>query len=240
MSRLGDLIRLERTRRGLSPKAAAKLCGVNEKFIIDVEGGKRIIEDVQARRMLQKMGMAAETEAGLSLEDIASTVDLETAVPDIHKRTIKPAQKTAPRQEDEDTKSNSSIWLDALSSMLRRVPIYNAVMQECGHRLLPVEKGKIEGYPAEKVFYFKAPDHMLRGFRIQRNDIVLIVPQSNFEDGAIMLLDTPQGKMLRMVKEMPRFQVMLQTYNEQFESDIRNLSDTVFIGKAIRLEADLI
>ena len=59
------------------------------------------------------------------------------------------------------------------------------------------------------------------------------------QDGALMLVDSPFGKMLRMVKEMPRFQVMLQTYNEQFESEIQNLADTVFIGRAVRLEADL-
>ena len=37
MSRLGDLIKLERTRRGLSAKQVAKKCGVAEKYLLDVE-----------------------------------------------------------------------------------------------------------------------------------------------------------------------------------------------------------
>lgn len=238
MSRLGDLLKLERTRRGLSFKQAARLAGVSDKFLQDVETGKRIIADVEARRILTKMGVARETEAEFSLEDIAATVDLQSAVPGIARR----AAPQRPQREEKapaDDKVDGSIWLDALKSVLRRVPVYNAAMREVGSRLLPVENGKIHGAPADKVFYYQAPDNALRGFRVQKGDAVLIVPQSMSEDGALMLLDTPHGKILRMVKDMPRFQVMLQTYDGQFESDIVNLSDTVFLGKAVRLEAEL-
>lgn len=37
MSRLGDLIRLERTRRKLTCKQVAKQCGISEKYLQDVE-----------------------------------------------------------------------------------------------------------------------------------------------------------------------------------------------------------
>lgn len=239
MSRLGDLLKLERTRRGLTHKQAARLSGVSEKFLQDVENGRRIIADTEARRILSKMGVSHQTEAEFSLDDIASTVDLQSAVPDIGQRTAPRTQK----RESEDTNSgkvDGSIWLDALKSVLRRVPVYNAAMKEVGSRLLPVENGKILGAPPEKVFYYMAPDDSLRGFRVRRGDLVLILPQTMSEDGALMLLDTGRGKVLRMIKEMPRFQVMLQTYDNQFESEIINLSDAVFIGKAVRLEADLV
>ena len=79
MSRLGDLIKLERTRRGLSAKQVAKKCGVAEKYLLDVEQGTRIIADDQARRILKSMGMQQQTEADFSLDDIAATVDLQSA-----------------------------------------------------------------------------------------------------------------------------------------------------------------
>lgn len=238
MSRLGDLLKLERTRRSMTHKQVARLAGVSDKYLQEVESGKRIIADDQARRILQKMGITQETEAAFSLDDIAATVDLQSAVPDIQRRA--PA-KASPKEEasGDNDKVDGSIWLDALSSVLRRVPVYNAAMKEVGHRLLPVEKGKIEGAAADKVFYYMAPDNALRGFRVHKGDIVLIVPQTMSQDGALMLLDTKHGKILRMIKDMPRFQVMLQTYDQQFESDIINLSDAVFIGKAVRLEAEL-
>lgn len=238
MSRLGDLLKLERTRRGLSFKQAAKLSGVSDKFLQDVESGKRIIADTEARRILGKMGVSHETEAEFSLDDIAATVDLQSAVPDIRKRAAPRAQAPDEKPDDGD-KVDGSIWLDALKSVLRRVPVYNAAMREVGSRLLPVENGKIHGAAPDKVFYYMAPDDALRGFRVHRGDVVLIVPQTMSEDGALMLLDTKHGKILRMIKDMPRFQVMLQTYDQQFESEIVNLSDTVFIGKAVKLEADL-
>ncbi len=237
MSRLGDLLKLERTRRNMTHKQVARLAGVSDKYLQEVESGKRIIADDQARRILQKMGITHETEASFSLDDIAATVDLQAAVPNIQRRAQPaPARQDAPA---EDSKVDGSIWLDALSSVLKRVPVYNAAMKEVGHRLLPVEKGKIEGAPADKVFYYMAPDNALRGFRVHKGDIVLIVPQTMSQDGALMLLDTPHGKILRMIKDMPRFQVMLQTFDQQFESDIINLSDAVFLGKAVRLEAEL-
>ena len=57
MSRLGDLIKLERTRRGLDPKTVAKKSGVSVSYILEVEAGTRIIRDDQARRILKTMGM---------------------------------------------------------------------------------------------------------------------------------------------------------------------------------------
>ncbi|NLO14710.1 MAG: helix-turn-helix transcriptional regulator [Clostridiales bacterium] len=239
MSRLGDLIHLERTRRNLTFRQVARVSGVSEKYLQEVEEGKRIIADVQAQRILKNMGIKETTQAEFSLDDIAATVDLQSAVPGVVQRAAATGKKRENDRDDAPGKVDGSIWLDALSNVLRRVPIYNAVMQEVGHRLLPVENGKIEGAKPEKVFYFMAPDNAMRGFRIHRGDKVLIVPQTHMQDGALMLLDSPFGKVLRMVKEMPRFQVMLQTYNEQFESEIQNIAETVFIGRAVRLEADL-
>ena len=56
MSRLGDLILLERTRQKLTRKQVAKKCGVSEGYIKDVEEGRRIIQDDQARRILKTLG----------------------------------------------------------------------------------------------------------------------------------------------------------------------------------------
>jgi hypothetical protein len=42
-----------------------------------------------------------------------------------------------------------------------------------------------------------------------------------------------------MVKTLPRFQVMLQAFDASFDSEIVNLSDISFVGKAVRLEAEL-
>ena len=245
MSRLGDLIRLERTRQGLTHKQVARKCGVSDKYLMEVEAGTRIIADDQARRILKTMGMKEHTEADFTLDDIAATVDLQSAVPQLTRAVegMRPAaKKEAPKAEpvaETDPGVSGSIWLDALSGVLKHVPVYNAVMKEVGHRLLPITNGKIEGAAPDKVYYFMAPDNDLRGFRVQRGDLVLVVPAQAAVDGAIMLLQTSQGRILRKVKRVNDYQAMLQKYDDAFESEIRNFNELTFVGRCVRLEADL-
>ncbi|MDD4080348.1 MAG: helix-turn-helix domain-containing protein [Eubacteriales bacterium] len=232
MSRLGDLIRQERVRRGLTPKGVARKCGVSEKFLLEIEAGTRIPRDDQAQRILKAMGAEAPAQSGFTLEDIAATVDLQSALP----RASEPKKK---KGREQDKGVAGSIWLDALSDVLQHVPVYNAVMHEVGSRLLPVKDGKVEGAPKDKVFYFTAPDDAMRGFRVHRGDLVLVVPSKTAEDAAMVLLDTPQGKQLRLIKLLPRYQVMLQRYDSAFESEIVNMSDLHIVGRCVRLEAEL-
>ena len=244
MSRLGDLIRLERTRQGLTHKQVARKCGVSDKYLMEVEAGTRIIADDQARRILKSMGMTEHTEADFTLDDIAATVDLQSAVPQLTRATeAKKAPAKATKEAEVVAESDpgvaGSIWLDALSGVLKHVPIYNAVMKEVGHRLLPITNGKIEGASPDKVFYFMAPDNGLRGFRVQRGDLLLVVPAQAAVDGAIMLLQTPQGRVLRKVKRVNDYQAMLQKYDEAFESEIKNFNELTFVGRCVRLEAEL-
>ena len=232
MSRLGDLIKQERLRRGLRPKEIARICGVSEKFLLEIEAGTRIPRDDQAQRILKAMGSEAPAQSGFTLDDIAATVDLQSALPRVKE----------PKKEKEKESGKGvagSIWLDALSDVLQHVPVYNAVMHEVGSRLLPVRDGKVEGAPKDKVFYFMAPDTAMRGFRVHRGDLVLVVPSKTAEEGAMMLLDTPQGKELRLIKLLPRYQVMLQRYDSAFESEIVNMSDLHITGRCVRLEAEL-
>ena len=238
MSRLGDLIKLERTRRGMTHKAVARKSGVSEGYLKEVEAGTRIIQDAQARRILKVMGAQAPEESSFTLDDIAATVDLQSALPQAAK-AVEKAATGKPEGKAVDTGITGSIWLDALSGVLQHVPIYNAVMKEVGSRLLPVTEGKIEGAPKDRVYYFKAPDDDMRGFRVHRGDLVLVVPASAPQDGAMMLIETPQGLMLRQIKLLPRFQAMLQKYDREFESEIINIADLKVVGKCVRLEAEL-
>lgn len=246
MSRLGDLIKLERTRRGLSAKQVARKTGVSEQYILDVELGKRIIPDDQARRILKSMGLQQTTEAEFNLDDIAATVDLQTAVDTMPRARVTEKKKAALRSEGDaeavastGDKAGGSIWLDALSSVLKRVPVRNAVMAEVAHRLLPIENGKIEGAAPDKVFYFMAPDNQMRGFRVNRGDLVLVVPAQSPVDGAMMLIETPLGRVLRVVKKLDNFKVLLQHYDDKCESEITPVNELHVVGRCVRLEAEL-
>ena len=240
MSRLGDLLHTERLRRKMTLKQVARLGGVSAGYLKDVEEGKRIIADDQARRILKKMGLKEHNEAGFSLEDIAATVDVETIAPK------KPAPaKTAVKESEavyqskaEETVSGG-IWLDALTSVLKRVPVYNAVMKEVGHRLLPIMDGKIEGSAPDKVFYLSAPDDSMRGFRILREDQCLIVPSNSPIDGAIMMVEYNHHRCIRKVKKLDGMNVLLQSYDREYNAETAALPEITFIGRVVRVEFTL-
>ena len=57
MSRLGDLLRTERLRRNMTLKQVARLGGVSEGYLKDVEEGRRIIADdyFKAKALVEKL-----------------------------------------------------------------------------------------------------------------------------------------------------------------------------------------
>ena len=258
MSRLGDLIRTERVRAKLTPKQLAKKCGVAESYLVAVEKGTKIIADDQARRILKAIGLREQTEADFSLDDIAATVDLATVGSPTAKTVARPA---APKQEPEaelvastggrapsGSKSVSdpeeknvggSIWLDALTSVLKRVPVNNAIMKPIDYRLLPIVGGKIEGANPDKVFYYLAPDDSMRGFRIHQGDLALIVPAHSPIDGAIMLVEYNNHRFLRKVKKLADFTVILQSFDKEYDAVTAQINECTFIGRAAKLEVTL-
>lgn len=260
MSRLGDLIRTERVRAKLTPKQLAKKCGIAESYLVAVEKGTKIIADDQARRILKAIGLREQTEADFSLDDIAATVDL-AAVGSPTAKTVQ-AARPMPKQEpeaelvastggrapsghkdvaDSDAEKGvgGSIWLDALTSVLKHVPVMNAIMKPIDHRLLPIVGGKIEGANPDKVFYYLVPDDSMRGFRIHQGDLALIVPAHSPIDGAIMLVEHNSHRYLRKVKKLADLTVILQSFDKEYDAETAQINECTFIGRAAKLEVTL-
>ncbi len=250
MSRLGDLIRTERLRAKLTPKQVAKKCGVAESYLVAVEKGTKIIADDQARRILKAIGLREQTEADFSLDDIAATVDLASVASPVAKQVAapRPQPKREPEAElvastadkaDEEKGVGGSVWLDALTSVLKRVPVMNAVMKPIDYRLLPIQNGKIEGASPDKVFYYLAPDDSMRGFRIHQGDVGLIVPARSPIDGAIMLVEHDSHRYLRKVKKLNDYSVLLQSYDREYDAKEVAICDCTFLGRVCKLEITL-
>ena len=243
MSRLGDLLHTERIRRNMTLKHVAKQSGVSESFLKDVEEGKRIIADDQARRILKKIGLTEQTEQGFTLDDIAATVDLETVKPAAmpvatEKKYAHLSEVDAVYRDEDQGKGQvqGSIWLDALTSVLKRVPVYNAVMKEIDHRLIPIMDNRIEGASPDKVFYYSVPDDSMRGFRILKDDLCLIVPAGSPIDGAVMLVEHHEHRYLRKIKKMDALNVLLQSYDREYTAEPCTLPETNFIGRVVKVE----
>ena len=240
MSRLGDLIRTERIRQKLTPKQVAKKCGVSESYLMAVEAGTRIIADDQARRILKTIGLKQQTEAEFTLDDIAVTVDLAQVQPRLAEAVKKPPKKEAElAASSQEEIVAGSVWLDALQSVLKRVPVMNAVMKPVAYRLVPVENGRIEGANPEKVFFYLAPDDSMRGFRIHKGDVVLTVPAQSPVDGAVMLMNYKEHRYLRKVKILDDRNVLLQSYDRAYEAETVPISDIGFLSRCVQVTFEL-
>ena len=240
MSRLGDLLMLERTRQKLTRKQVARMCGISEGYLKDVEEGRRIIQDDQARRILNKLGTSQRNEAEFSLDEIAATVDLGTLAP--QKPAPQPEKKPEPKPEPAkpvSAEEQSGIWLDALSSVLRPVPVMNAGWIQVSRRMVPIQDGKIEGAKPDRVVYFLAPDDSMRAMRIEKGDLVLIVPQTLPVDGAIMLVEYGAHRCLRRVKLLGNSNILLQSGDRELGAESVHISDIKFVGRAVRVEIAL-
>lgn len=238
MSRLGDLILLERTRQKLTRKQMAKKCGISEGYLKDVEEGRRIIQDDQARRILRTLGTSQRNEAEFSLDEIAATVDLGTLAPK-PAPAPKPQPKPEPAAKPVSPEEQSGIWLDALSSVLKPVPIMNAGWIQVGRRMTPIQDGKIEGAKPDRVVYFEAPDDSMRAMRIEKGDLVLVVPQSLPVDGAIMLVEYGAHRCLRRIKLLGNSNILLQSGDRALDAEAISISEIKLVGRAVRVEFSL-
>lgn len=230
MSRLGDMIRQERLRQGFSPKQLAKKSGVSEKFIQEVESGKRIIADKEATRILKVMGQKSDV-----LADFEAVSD-GIAAPAAPAR--QPQAKPAPQEPAPSGAPNES-WLNALKGVLRAVPVNNIHLSAIGQRTLPTENGKIAGAAAEKVFYLEAPDDSMMGYRIRRGDLALIVPAPTLKSDAFYLLEYGGKRGLRKITVQDNNRLLLQWYDYEPKAEVFKLEDVKFIGQVKRVEFEL-
>lgn len=228
MSRLGETIRQARLNAKITEKVLAKKCGMAERVIQDIESGRRIASDSQAQQILKILGVKNPVSAELEV----------AAEPE---RPLRP--KPRPYILSEDTKSEpteaSDAWLDALGGVVKRVPVTDDTGLVIDHVLLPIIGGRIEGGAPDKVFFYRCPDDMLRGFRIHAGDLLLCVPAKKIEDATIMLVSHKGKRIARKANKLDGNRVLLQAYDREFSSLTLPSAEAPVLAKCVKLERRL-
>lgn len=227
MSRLGDAIRNERLRLGLAPKALAKKCGVSEKFLLEVESGKRIIQDTEAARILKVMGKQQSV-----LADFEATADGLPTAPRPQAAAPTAPARPAPKAQE----APSEVWVNALSGIVRAVPVRGYLQQPLGVKPTPIEDNKIEGAAADKVFYLQMPDNSMAGYRIRQGDLVLMTPFTSLEDGGVYLLEEDGKTSLYKVNVQGGNRLLLQQYEFEPRAHTADAKAVKLLARARRVE----
>ena len=226
MSRLGDTIRAARLKAKMTEKALGKKCGLAESYIKEVELGRKIVSDDQAQRILKVLGVQNPISTEL---EVAAEPMMEL------RPKPKPLKKEEPKAEPKEPAGSSDAWLDALGGVIRRVPVLDGNGETVAHVLTPIVAGKIEGGAADKVFYYRCPDDMLRGFRVHAGDLLLVVPATKAEDDKLMLIEFRGKRMVRKLLKQDGGRIQMQAFDHEFSAAVGNIQTVRVLGRCVKL-----
>lgn len=227
-NRVGEQILKARTSKGVTQKALGKKLGVNEKFINDVELGRKIINEA----LISKIGKAL----GVDLNDASMLVSDEDLAKE--KETAKDTF-VAPVSKGKKEEVNE-MWSQAFGSNLKNVPIFNYDLNKAlGHRQMPMSSNKIDGHTSDKVFYIKIEENDMTGFRIQKGDIALCYKSNDAQTNTIALVEYKGKRKVRQIKKLDSNKVLLVSNGGSVMTETALIKELKPIATLYRVEFDL-
>ncbi|HHL2034904.1 XRE family transcriptional regulator [Clostridium perfringens] len=223
MSRVGERIKEAREKSGMTQKALAKKLGVAEKFVNEIETGRKIINE----SLISKVSKVLNTD----LNDINMVVTDEELQKEL--KAEKQVRQTKPAEVNE-------VWNQAFGSVLKNVPIYDySLAQVKGYKQLATASNKIDGHTANKVFYLKIENNDMTGYRIQENDLALCYSIKEIENNSICLVEFNGKRVIRQIKKLDNVKALLISNNGSMRTETANIKEIKAIAKLYRIEFDL-
>ncbi|MFH5936504.1 S24 family peptidase [Clostridium perfringens] len=209
MSRVGERIKEARQKSGMTQKALAKKLGVAEKFVNEVETGRKIINE----SLISKVSKVLNTD----LNDINMVVTDEELQKEL--KAEKQVRQTKPAEVNE-------VWNQAFGSVLKNVPIYDySLAQVKGYKQLATASNKIDGHTANKVFYLKIENNDMTGYRIQENDLALCYSIKEIENNSICLVEFNGKRVIRQIKKLDNVKALLISNNGSMRTETANIKE---------------
>jgi len=222
VSRVGENIKQAREKSGLTVKALAKKLGVAEKYLNEVEMGRKVATE----SLIDKAAKVLKAD----LNDISMVVTDEVLMEE--RKTL----KEIPKRNTE----TSEVWTDAFSSVLRSVPIYDySLSNKKGSKEMPVHSNKIENYAQDKVFYLEIEDDEMNGFRMLKGDIAFAHTVKDISNSGFFLIDYKGKRKIRQIKVLGNSKLLLVSNAGSLLTETMELKEVEVIAKLERLEITL-
>lgn len=229
MSRVGEKIKEARTKAGLTQKALGKKLGVSDKFINEVEMGRRVAQE----GFIERAAKILNTD----LNDISMVVTDEALM---EERKVAEVTKKEKKINAKILGETSPVWTDAFSSVLKKVIIYDySLKKELGSKELPIYSNKVEGYPADKVLYIKVEDNSMSGFRMMKDDIVFGHLVKEASNNGLFLIEYDNKRVIRQIKSLGGQKLLLIGNDGSAKTETIQMNEVKIIAKLERLEIQL-
>ena len=228
MSRVGEKIKNARIQSGLSQKALAKKLGVAEKFINEVEMGRRIAQE----SFIDKASKILKVD----FNDVSMVVTDEAL---LEERKSMREMKNSFSEKNNNTKKDE-VWTNAFSSVLKNVPIVDYSLKN-GKRFkeLPIHSNKVEGFNQDKVVYIEIQDDEMSGFRMLKGDLAFSVLVKEASNNGIFLVDYKGKRAIRQIKLLGNSKALLVSNGGSLLTETMNLNEISVLAKLERLEIKL-
>lgn len=223
MSRVGQRIKDARLKSGMSQKVLAKKLGVAEKYINDVELGRKVVQE----SFIDKAAKILNTD----LNDISMVVTDEALMEE--RKTLEVNKK--PKKVE-----TSEVWNDAFASVLKSIPVFDYSLNNIkGKKELPVHSNKVEGFPQDKVLYIEIQDNNMSGFRMVKGDLAFAHLVKEPSNNGIFLLDYKGERIIRQLKSLGNSKYLLVSNGGALLTETVTVKDFDVVAKLERIEINL-
>jgi Helix-turn-helix. len=221
MNRLAVKIKEARIKAKMSEKDLAKACGQNINYILQIESGKKVINEKIAEQILKILG-----------EKIDLFQDQEE-----EKKTIvkQPEVKKQLSKEESKAITPTGQWADALSGVIKTYPIVDENGKVVGTKELSIISKKIDGVLYDKVSFVKLSHTEMPQHRLLKDDIITLQNTSDYSSNGIYYIEYEQKKAVRYMEKISNTQVVISTGKNEnvVETGLKSIK---VLGKAIKVE----
>jgi transcriptional regulator with XRE-family HTH domain len=226
MSRVGEKIKEARLKSGMSQKILAKKLGVAEKFINEVELGRKVAQE----SFIDKAAKVLNTD----FNDVSMVVTDEALLEE--RKAIKESLAKKPKNKIE----SDEVWTNAFSSVLKNVLIFDYSLQnKKGFKELPIHSNKIEGHPQDKVLYLEIQDDEMSGFRILKGDLAFAYLVKEISNNGIFLVEYKGKRAIRQIKSLGNSKILLVSNGGSLLTETMELKEVTVLAKLEKLEISL-
>lgn len=227
MSRIAAKIKEARMKAKMTEKELAKKCGLTASYIIQIESGKKVINEKVAENILDALGEKLEF---MHQQD---NIEEKPSKPSEEKRQTKNKEEFYAVEPTEQ-------WSDALANIIKKFPVYEIHTNKIvSYKELPILGRKVEGYNWDKILFIQVVDNEMEALRVKKNDIIMINLASEIQNNSIYLFEMGNKRMIRQIRKESNNKVVIFTGAKGEDPVITELNKIKLIGKCVRVEFNL-
>ena len=225
MNRLAIKIKEARLKAKMSEKDLAKACGQNINYILQIESGKKVINEQIAENILKILGEKVEFFGDVESPK-QNPVSSTQVKPSSTKMNTPPVQAITPNEE----------WQGALAGIIKSYPIQEERSAKVvGYKDLPILSKKIDGFHYEKVLFIKVTDSELSKYRIQKQDVVMAVLANDIQGQGVYYIEVNRVKMIKYIVKTQNNRCIYSSGSTESEVEV-DLKDVKILGRVVKVE----